>query len=281
MNISVFSSRNSSVHPFSSIMAHCDLKLTTNPNVHLLSVNINFICIIGSIIIVHYCAPSRIGTGLEDELMLSFIPVPALLEPKCFDLVWFKNILYNLRPHAFCWTPLKQPFNLFYSNSTQTQHYSTFSRCLVLRVVVTDAFYVPRTRFVLLPYVLEHCRRSMIECVEEDNEVCRPSQGHTAVELLNLVLEELLQLRSLRLQCWRQEPILNGEHLVMDVDVLHLEEEMGVLQSPHFYNKWKKGSRWQPSTHLLKRVEAVGFAQTHQILQDGLLQLLLTSVCML
>lgn len=66
----------------------------------------------------------------------------------------------------------------------------------------------------------------MIECVEEDNEVCRPSQGHTAVELLDLVLEELFQLWSLRLQRWRQEPILNGEHLVMDVDVLHLEEEM-------------------------------------------------------
>lgn len=81
----------------------------------------------------------------------------------------------------------------------------------------------------------------MIECIEEDNEVCRPSQGHAAVELLDLVLEELLQLRSFCLQRWRQEPILNGEHLIMDVDVLHLEEEMGVLQSPYFYNKLKKG----------------------------------------
>lgn len=69
----------------------------------------------------------------------------------------------------------------------------------------------------------------MIGCVEEDNEVCRPSQGHAAVELLDLVLEELLQLWSLRFQCRRQEPVLNGEHLLMDVDVLHLEEEeMGV-----------------------------------------------------
>lgn len=65
----------------------------------------------------------------------------------------------------------------------------------------------------------------MIGCVEEDNEVCWPSQGHAAVELLDLVLEELLQLWSLRFQCRRQEPILYGEHLLMDVDVLHLEEE--------------------------------------------------------
>lgn len=36
----------------------------------------------------------------------------------------------------------------------------------------------------------------MIKWVEED-DVCRPSHRHAAVELLNLVLEELLQLRSL------------------------------------------------------------------------------------
>lgn len=59
----------------------------------------------------------------------------------------------------------------------------------------------------------------------EEDGVCRPSQRHTAVELLDLVLEEFLQLRSLRLQCRRQEPILNGEHLVMDVNVLHLKKE--------------------------------------------------------
>lgn len=83
----------------------------------------------------------------------------------------------------------------------------------------------------MLPYVFEHCIESVIGCIEEDNEVCRPSQGHAAVEFLNLVLEELLQLWSLRLQRRRQEPILNGEHLLMDVDVLHLEEEeMGVCK---------------------------------------------------
>lgn len=85
-----------------------------------------------------------------------------------------------------------------------------------------------------------HCRESVIRCVGE-HDVCQPSQRHAAVELLNLVLEELLQLWSLCLQCWRQEAILNREHLVMEVDVLHLEEEeKGFWKIPHFYTNEDK-----------------------------------------
>lgn len=96
-----------------------------------------------------------------------------------------------------------------------------------------------------------HCRESVIRCVEED-DVCQPSQRHTAVELLNLVLEELLQLWSLCLQCWRQEAILNREHLVMEVDVLHLEEEQkGFWKIPHFYtNEDKKKMKLEASFYL-------------------------------
>lgn len=117
--------------------------------------------------------------------------------------------------------------------------------------------------------MLEHCRESVKRCVEEDKEVCRPSQGHAAVELLDLVLEELLQLWSLCFQCRRQKPILNGEHLLMDVDVLHLEEEKIGVWKGHIFRIDEK--KVMPSVYLLKRVEAIGFAQTHQIFQDHLL----------
>lgn len=40
----------------------------------------------------------------------------------------------------------------------------------------------------------------------------------------------------------------------------------------------KKWNRRHPSTYLLKWVEAIGFAQTHQVFQDGFLQFLFTSI---
>ena len=61
----------------------------------------------------------------------------------------------------------------------------------------------------------------VLRCLKE-NEVCRPSHGDAAVELVDLLLEELLQLWSLGLKCRSQEAVYNGEHLVVDVDVFHL-----------------------------------------------------------
>lgn len=48
------------------------------------------------------------------------------------------------------------------------------------------------------------------------------SHGDAAVQLLNLLFEELFELRPLGLQRWGQETVLDGEHLSVDVDVLHL-----------------------------------------------------------
>lgn len=65
----------------------------------------------------------------------------------------------------------------------------------------------------------------VLRCLKE--KVCRSSHGDAAVELVDLPLEELLQLWSLGLQCRSQEAVFNGEHIVVDVDVLHLEKENG------------------------------------------------------
>lgn len=64
-----------------------------------------------------------------------------------------------------------------------------------------------------------------MERCSKGNETCLSSQGDAAVELLDLLLEELFELGSLRLERRRQEAIFNGEHLTVDVDVLHLDEE--------------------------------------------------------
>lgn len=55
------------------------------------------------------------------------------------------------------------------------------------------------------------------------------SHGNAAVEVVNLALEELPQLGPLCLQCRGQQTILDGEHLVVDVDVFHLGK--GIQQS--------------------------------------------------
>lgn len=64
-------------------------------------------------------------------------------------------------------------------------------------------------------------------CMKED-EVRLSSHGDAAIELLDLFLKELLELRPPSLQCRRQEAVCNGEHLVVDVDVLHLVERKHV-----------------------------------------------------
>lgn len=55
-----------------------------------------------------------------------------------------------------------------------------------------------------------------------------PSHGNGAVELVDLLLEELPQLRPLGLQRGRQQAVLDGEHLAVDVDVLHLVRDSRV-----------------------------------------------------
>lgn len=51
------------------------------------------------------------------------------------------------------------------------------------------------------------------------------SHGDAAVELLDLLFEELFELRPLSFQRRGQEAVLDGKHLVVDVDVLHLQIE--------------------------------------------------------
>lgn len=67
----------------------------------------------------------------------------------------------------------------------------------------------------------------MLGCVKED-EVRLSSHGDAAIELLDLFFEELLELWPPSLQCRRQEAICNGEHLVVDIDILHLVERKHV-----------------------------------------------------
>lgn len=49
------------------------------------------------------------------------------------------------------------------------------------------------------------------------------SHGDAAVELLDLLFEELFKLRPLSFQRRGQEAVLDGKHLIVDVDVLHLQ----------------------------------------------------------
>lgn len=49
------------------------------------------------------------------------------------------------------------------------------------------------------------------------------SHGDAAVELLDLLFEELFELRPLGFQRRGQEAVLDGKHLSVDVDVLHLQ----------------------------------------------------------
>lgn len=49
------------------------------------------------------------------------------------------------------------------------------------------------------------------------------SHGDAAVELLDLLFEELFELRPLGFQRRGEEAVLDGEHLSVDVDVLHLQ----------------------------------------------------------
>lgn len=49
------------------------------------------------------------------------------------------------------------------------------------------------------------------------------SHGDAAVELLDLLFEELFELRPLGFQRRGQEAVLDGKHLRVDVDVLHLQ----------------------------------------------------------
>lgn len=48
------------------------------------------------------------------------------------------------------------------------------------------------------------------------------SHGDAAVELLDLLFKKLLELRPLGFQRRGQEAVLDGKHLGVDVDVLHL-----------------------------------------------------------
>lgn len=49
------------------------------------------------------------------------------------------------------------------------------------------------------------------------------SHGDAAVELLNLLFEKLFELRPLGFQRRGQKAVLDGKHLSVDVDVLHLQ----------------------------------------------------------
>lgn len=60
-------------------------------------------------------------------------------------------------------------------------------------------------------------------CWRQDEGARRPSHGDAAVELVDLLFEELFELRPLGLQRRREEAVLDGEHLAVDVDVLHLQ----------------------------------------------------------
>lgn len=62
----------------------------------------------------------------------------------------------------------------------------------------------------------------MSRCWRQDEGARRPSHGDAAVELVDLLFEELFELRSLGLQRRREEAVLDGKHLSVDVDVLHL-----------------------------------------------------------
>lgn len=115
-------------------------------------------------------------------------------------------------------------------------------------------------------------------------ETTLQSHGDAAVELLDLLFEELFELRPLGFQRGGQEAILNRKHLSVDVDVLHLQiitpagkSDLLSITSEVFKKPcdWLLMTVFWSWTHLLKGVEATGFAQTYQIFQDGLLQLLL------
>lgn len=49
------------------------------------------------------------------------------------------------------------------------------------------------------------------------------SHGDAAVELLDLLFEEFFKLRPLSFQRRGQQAVLDGKHLGVDVDVLHLQ----------------------------------------------------------
>lgn len=116
------------------------------------------------------------------------------------------------------------------------------------------------------------------------------SHGDAAVELLDLLFEEFFKLRPLSFQRRGQEAVLDGKHLGVDVDVLHLQiktpaDKLDLVSITLHY--FKKPCDWlivavfrffycdnQSWTYLLKGVQATGFTQTYQIFQDGILHLL-------
>lgn len=99
------------------------------------------------------------------------------------------------------------------------------------------------------------------------------SHGDAAVELLDLLFEILFELRPLGFQRRGQKAVLDGKHLIVDIDVLHLQITRPA-ETFDLNSTSTRSSDRQSWTHLLKGVEATGFAQTNQIFLDGLLQLL-------
>lgn len=93
---------------------------------------------------------------------------------------------------------------------------------------------------------------------------------HVSIELLDLRLEQNLQLVPFGLQSGSQQAVLDGELLLVDVDVLHLQEETvrrltGCLTG---------ASKTSEQTDLLKGLESCFFTEPGHVRQDGLLHLL-------